>query len=147
MASDDSAVQISLPGDQSSAVLLPLLMSCPSSVEPPPVTSTLPSGRTVLFWKARGKFIDATCRHAGDVWVMSMTNAVGAAVPTVPLSAAVPVFRILPGRYMTALCPSRITGSTIDQAPVARFSARVSYAASDEPADRTRPSGSRNMNG
>src|SRR5262245_43795723 len=126
MVSDDSDVHVSPAGDQSSAVLLPLVMSCPSSVEPPPVTSTLPSGSTVLFWKARGKFIDATCRHAGDVWVMSITNAVGAELPTVPLSAAVPIFRIFPGRYITALCPSRTTGSTIDQVPVVRSSARVS---------------------
>src|SRR4051794_24200313 len=108
---------------------------------------TLPSGSSVLFWNARGNFIDATWRQAGDGWVMSMTNAVLAALPVVPLSAAVPVLRILPGRYMTALWPSRTTGSIIDHVPEARLSARVSYGCSFDPADSTRPSGSTNMNG
>src|SRR5580765_2583083 len=100
-----------------------------------------------MFWNARANFIDGTCRHVGDGWVMSITYAVDAALPAVPLSAAVPVLSTLPGAYMTALWPSLITGSTIDHDPVDRFSVRVSYALSFDPADSSRPSGSTNMNG
>ena len=70
-------------------------------------------------WKARALAIDATCRHAGVGWVMSSTNAVGAAEPAVPLSAAVPLFKIFPGRYIAALWPSLTTGSTVVQVEVA----------------------------
>src|SRR5690348_7084769 len=100
-----------------------------------------------MFWYARGNFIEATCRHAGDDCVMSMTKAVGLALPVAPLSVAVPVFRILPGRYITALWPSLMTGSTMDHVPELRSSVRVSNACSFEPAESTRPSGSTNMNG
>src|SRR3954452_14634288 len=119
----------------------------PSSVLPPPVTSTVPSGSNVVLWKARGAAIDATWRHAGDAWVVSRTNAVDAALPAVPLSAAVPDFRILPGWYIAALWPSRTTASSVDHVPLVRFSLEVATGSSLAPASTTVPSGTTNMKG
>jgi hypothetical protein len=45
----------------------------PSSAVPPPVTSTVPSGSSVVLWNARGNAIDPTCRQAGDGCVVSIT--------------------------------------------------------------------------
>ena len=111
------------------------------------MTSTVPSGSSVELWNARACAIDATCRQAGDGRVVSSTNAVAAATPVVPLSAAVPLFRILPGRYMAALWPSFTIGSTDDHEPVVRLSLLVATGCSLEPASSTVPSGRTNMNG
>src|SRR3954466_8864885 len=100
-----------------------------------------------MLWYARGISIAAPSRHAGVGCVMSIANAVGAAAPLAPLSAAVPVFRTLPGRYIAALCPSRTTGSTVDHLPVVRSSLLVATTSSFAPAPSTDPSGSTNMNG
>ena len=62
----------------------------------PPVTSTFPSGSTVVFICRRATLIEPTARHAGTPAFRSMTSAVlvgGSAPPTV---------RIFPGSYITA---------------------------------------------
>src|SRR4051812_25304106 len=73
---------------------------------PPPLASTPPSGSTVRFMNDRRNAIDPVACQVGFDLVMSMTNAVAAAVPLLPLSAAVPAFRIFPGAYITADAPS-----------------------------------------
>src|SRR5947207_11798356 len=115
MAAFESVCHVSVAGDHNSAESTPRLTTCPSNVVPPPVISTLPSGSTVEFWNAREYAIEASWRQEGFDWVMSSTYAVAAALPVVPLSAAVPVFRILPGRYITELWPSLTIGSMVDQ--------------------------------
>ena len=70
-----------------------------------------------------------------------------AAVPVLPLSAAVPAFRILPGANMTALAPSVDTGSMVVHRWRSLSSACVGVAISDDPAARRRPSGRTKSNG
>src|SRR5438128_1245325 len=69
---------------------------------PPPLARTAPSGSTVRFMNDRRFAIEPVACHDGLGRVMSRTNAVAAAVPVLPLSAAVPAFRIRPGAYITA---------------------------------------------
>src|SRR5947208_8134202 len=116
---------VSVPGDQSSAAFTDLVTSYPSSAVPPPVTRAVPSGSNVVLWNARGYAIDWIGCQAGDGSVMSSTNAVAAAFPGVPLSAAVPDFRIFPGRYMAELWPSLTTASTVVQVRAAGLNFEV----------------------
>ena len=62
----------------------------------PPVTSTFPSGSTVVFICLRATLIDPTARHAGLPAFRLMISAVlvGGSAP--------PKVRIFPGSYITA---------------------------------------------
>ena len=120
----------------------------PSTLLPPPVASTVPSGSEVSVWNARRNAIGAVDCHPGVPAVMSSTYVVAAArAVDTPTSAAVPDFITLPGWYITALCPSNTRESTTLHVCVDRFSTRVGIAVLDAPAARTRPSGSTNMCG
>ena len=59
-------------------------------------------------------------------------------------SAQVPLFKILPGRYMTALWPSIGLSPTTLHCPVFRSNVRVVVSG---PASKSLPLGSTNMNG
>src|SRR5262245_33120787 len=90
-------VHVPVTGDQSSAgrTALPVLNDDRSV--PPPVASALPSGSIVRLRNDRGNAIEPVGAHVGDGRVMSMVNAVVCASPELPLSAAVPALRNLPG--------------------------------------------------
>ncbi len=85
-------------------------------------------------------------RQAGEPWVISSTYAVAAEFLKGEAELAdVPVFRILPGRYITALPASSTVGSIVAQVWVLIFSARVGIGNSYDPVFSTRPSGSTKM--
>src|SRR5688572_4655180 len=143
-----TVVHVSVAGDQSSAGRTASAPLVPSTVVPPPVASTEPSGSSVRLWNARGKAIGAVARQAGEPCVMSRTYVVAAAgAEDTPPRAAVPDFMILPGAYMTALWPSTTFGSTRLQVCVPTVSVRVAVGWATEPAASTRPSGSTNIAG
>ena len=95
----------------------------------------------------RAHFIGAASRHDGVARFMSSTAArlvTGTSLGNV-VSVQVPLFRIIPGRYMTALWPSIGDWlSSVAHCPVRVSRIRVVVSG---PASTTRPSGARNMNG
>src|SRR5262245_35306306 len=140
-------VHVPVVGDQISAARIALPVLKADRSVPPPVTSALPSGSIVRLRKDRGNAIDPVGCHAGNGRVMSSVNAVACARPVLPLSAAVPAFRNLPGWYWTAEPPSITRLSTTVHCSVETFRTEVLDATSELPIHATRPSGSTNMNG
>src|SRR6478672_8074019 len=89
-----SMVQVSVAGFHNSAAKtgVPALL-CPGPYVPP-VTSTVPSGNSVLLRWRRGMLMDATERHDGVSAFRSMTSAVAVG------GSAPPATRILPSAYI-----------------------------------------------
>jgi hypothetical protein len=59
----------------------------------------------------------------------------------------VPDFRIFPGSYIAALCPSAIIGATVAQVFAARSRTAVTAGSAVAPASITVPLGRRKVNG
>src|SRR6476660_9697980 len=108
-------VQDSVVGFHSSAECTAPAWSLNPGPLVPPVTSTLPSARSVaLVWR-RANAMPGTVRQAGEAWLRSITSAdaVGGSPP--------PAYRILPGAYITAdpsLRSATLRGQTVVQWPV-----------------------------
>src|ERR1700756_341426 len=92
--------------------------------------------------------MDAVCSHCGLAWVISRTNVTGCAgTLPIPGTEPVPDFMILPGRYITAECPSTTLGSTTLHCIWFKSRTSATAAPLTEPASSTLPSGRTNMNG
>src|SRR5262245_45720004 len=140
-------VHVPVVGDQISAARIALPVLNDDRSVPPPVTSAVPSGSIVRLRNDRGNAIEPVGCHAGEGWFMSIVNAVFCATPVLPLSAAVPAFRNLPGAIWTADPPSITRLSTTVHCQVEVFRIDVRDATSELPIQATRPSGSTNRNG
>src|SRR4029077_17945919 len=108
------------------------------------VTITVPSGRRVAFWYVRGKDIDCTGTHVGDVCVISSVWAVDREFRTARSgSTLVPNFKNLLGRYITELPPSTAGPPTEVHVNVLRSSTSLTMGASPSAATMTWPFGKR----
>src|SRR3954466_6846383 len=145
---DAIGFQVSVAGFQISGSRTPLLFTeLPPARVWPASASTSPSGSTVSVSNVRDHFIGLTSRQAGTVWSRSSTAArlVTGTLAGKSGSVHVPALRILPGRYITALCPSmgdRL--ASVDHVP--DWTSRIRVVVSG-PASTTRPSGVTNVNG
>src|SRR3954469_12075702 len=120
-------------GDQISAGRIALAVVNAERSVPPPVASAVPSGSIVRLRNDRAKAIDPVGCQVGVGCVMSSVNAVVAARPLLPLSAAVPDFMNLPGAKVTADPPSIRRLSITVQVCVGRLRTSVRDATSELP--------------
>src|SRR5262245_22106931 len=140
-------VQVPVLRDQISAGRTALLVLNADRSVPPPVASALPSGSIVRLRNERGNAIEPVGAQAAVGWVRSIVKAVDCATPVLPLSAAVPALRNLPGAICTADPPSISRLSTTVHCSVDMLRIDVREATSELPTQAMRPSGSTNMNG
>src|SRR4051794_16945471 len=89
--------QVPVTGFQISAALTALVLMKPDLSVPPPVASTVPSGKAVRLTKLRGKCRAPVGCHFGVGCDMSSVYAVLADAPERPSSLAEPAFMNLLG--------------------------------------------------